>query len=104
MRKKNRNTLTTTAIAFLKYFGIFYLSCTILRLVKNMFIFHVLFYLQMEKLDLSQNDDISDAGAAMLLGCLGNLKRLMLIRCNISLEMTEKLEESGREVGCNVAV
>ena len=55
-------------------------------------------------LHLSDNPDISDAGAAKLLGCLGNVEVLGLWGCNVSDGMRRKLEERGREVGCDVAV
>ena len=53
---------------------------------------------------LHVNPDISDAGAAKLLGCLGNLEELWLLRCNVSDGMGSKLLERGREVGCRVVV
>ena len=56
----------------------------------------------MEMLDLSRNKDVSDAGWAKLLGCLGNVKGLLLLGCNVSDGMKRKLEERGREVGCDV--
>ena len=56
----------------------------------------------MELLNLYGNPDISDAGAAKLLGCLGNVKRLRLVGCHVSYGMDKKLEERGKEVGCYV--
>ena len=56
----------------------------------------------MKELDLSFNADISDAGAAKLLGCLGNVKWLWLDGCNVSDGMMRKLKERGWEVGCDV--
>ena len=56
----------------------------------------------MELLDLTGNPDMSDAGAAKLLGCLGNVKGLWLRGRNVSDEMKRKLEERGWEVGCLV--
>ena len=56
----------------------------------------------MEWLDLRRNPDISDAGAAKLLGCLGNVEELLLVGCNVSVGMWSKLKERGREVGCDV--
>ena len=58
----------------------------------------------MELLVLSFNPDISDAGWAKFLGCLGNVERLVLVRCNVSDGMRRKLKERGREVGCDVDV
>ena len=60
----------------------------------------------MERLNLSYNRDISDAGAAKLLGCLGNVKVLVLelYRCNVSDGMERELMKRGREVGCYVDV
>ena len=58
----------------------------------------------MELLHLPGNPDISDAGAAKLLGCLGNVKMLWLLGCNVSDGMGRKLEEREREVGCLVRV
>ena len=58
----------------------------------------------MEWLDLRDNPDISGAGAAKLLGCLGNVKLLVLGGCNVSDGMRRKLKERGREVGCGVAL
>ena len=58
----------------------------------------------MEELDLQDNRDISDAGWAKLLGCLGNVERLWLLGCNVSDGMKRKFEERGREVGCRVVV
>ena len=56
----------------------------------------------MEMLALYNNPDISDAGAAKLLGCLGNVKVLALWGCNVLDGMRRKLEEREREVGCVV--
>ena len=58
----------------------------------------------MKGLNLWDNPDISDAGAAKLLGCLGNVKELELWDCNVSDGMWRKLKERGREVGCDVVV
>ena len=58
----------------------------------------------MEWLNLDANPDISDAGLAKLLGCLGNVKELWLGGRNVSDGMKRKLEERGREVGCDVRV
>ena len=58
----------------------------------------------MELLELIANRDISDAGAAKLLGCLGKLERLWLSGCNVSNGMGRKLWERGKEVRCNVVV
>ena len=58
----------------------------------------------MEQLHLFGNPDISDAGWAKLLGCLGNVEGLQLYRCNVSHGMRRKLKERGREVGCVVVV
>ena len=58
----------------------------------------------MEELNLYGNSDIMDAGAAKLLGCLGNVKLLWLVDCNLSYGMKRKLKERGRKVGCDVAV
>ena len=56
------------------------------------------------RLYLDDNPDISDAGAAKLLGCLGNVEVLGLWGCNVSDGMRRKLKERGREVGCRVDV
>ena len=56
----------------------------------------------MGRLHLDDNPDISDAGAAKLLGCLGNVKLLEFLDCNVSVGMRRKLMERGREVGCDV--
>ena len=54
-------------------------------------------------LNLDDNPDISDAGWAKLLGCLGNVEKLWLYDdCNVSDGMRRKLMERGREVGCDV--
>ena len=58
----------------------------------------------MEVLHLYDNQDISDAGAAKLLGCLGNVKMLVLDNCNVSDGMRRKLMERGWEVRCDVNV
>ena len=55
----------------------------------------------MNQLDLRWNE-IDDDGAAMLLGCLSNVKRLGLRNLNISFEMQTELYERGREEGCEV--
>ena len=68
-----------------------------------MFMLYVLFYLQVEWLDLRKNP-IRDLGASKLLGCLSNVKKSTLIDCNISAGMTRTLIERGREVGCSVDV
>ena len=47
----------------------------------------------MEVLNLNINPDISDAGAAKLLDCLGNVKVLVLYACNVSDGMKRKLRE-----------
>ena len=58
----------------------------------------------MEKLNLEDNWNIDDEGAAMLLKCLSNVEELYLYGCSISPEMKDKLRERGKEVGCNVYV
>ena len=58
----------------------------------------------MEELNLSGNWNISDAEAAKLLDCLGNVKELELVDCYVSGGMMRKLKERGREVGCYVDV
>ena len=56
----------------------------------------------MKQLDLYNNEDIDDRGAAVLLECLSNMERLRLMDCNISFEMQTALYERGREEGCEV--
>ena len=61
----------------------------------------------MELLDLSryaigESDEIDDDGAAMLLECLSNVKRLRLYSSNVSFEMQTELYEREREEGCEV--
>ena len=58
----------------------------------------------MEKLDLNNNTDIGNKGAAILLESLSNVELLSLDDCNISSGMKGKLKERGKEVGCNVQV
>ena len=55
-------------------------------------------------LHLFGNPDMSDAGAAKLLGCLGYVKELWLHACIVSDGMERKLIERGWEVGCGVHV
>ena len=61
----------------------------------------ILFYLQLNQLGLWWNE-IDDDGAAMLLGCLSNVKRLNLLNRKVSFEMQTELYERGREEGCEV--
>ena len=61
----------------------------------------------MEMLDLGrsgigESGKMDDDGAAMLLGCLSNVKRLKLWSYGISFEMQTKLYERGRKEGCEV--
>ena len=58
----------------------------------------------MEMLDLCNSKDIKDDEAALLLGCLSNVKKMWLLNCCISFEMQTKLYERGREEGCEVIV
>ena len=58
----------------------------------------------MEWLNLSENYEIDDEGAAVLLECLSNVEDLYVYDCNISPGMGDKLRERGREVGCDVNV
>ena len=58
----------------------------------------------MELLYLANNPDISDAGAAKLLSCLDNVKRLRLDCYNVSDGMKRKLEERGWKMGWDVFI
>ena len=57
----------------------------------------------MEELNLSNNHDIDDNGAELLLNCLHCINKLKLIDCTISLKMQANLFESGRRKGCKVS-
>ena len=49
-----------------------------------------------------ESDEIDDEAAAMLLGCLSNVKRLRLFSLHVSFEMQTELYERGRKEGCEV--
>ena len=58
----------------------------------------------MKLLNLNNNADIGDEEAAMLLECLGYVKKLNLFNCNISPGMKSKLKERGKKVNCSILV
>jgi len=58
-------------------------------------------YLQITDLSLHRCD-VGDDGATHLLDCIHNLENLKISRCGVSPELTTKLREDGRKVGCRV--
>ena len=56
----------------------------------------------MKRFDLILKYKIDDDGAAMLLRCLSNVKRLRLWSSDVSFEIQTELYERGREEGCEV--